>query len=113
MKNRSSPSIIFGLLAVGSIFTASSLAAQQPAARAYKRDVPAELLAQATISEDSARAVALARVPGSTVKALELEREHDLLIWSFDLTVAGNPGIEEVEVDALTGKIVTVEHEKN
>jgi len=35
------------------------------------------------------------------------------LIWSFDLTVAGKPGVEEVEVDALTGKIVGVEHEKD
>ena len=52
-------------------------------------------------------------MPGSAVKALELEREHGLLIWSFDLTVAGKPGIEEVEVDALTGKVVSVEHEKN
>ncbi len=57
--------------------------------------------------------VAMARVPGSTVAALELEREHGLLIWSFDLMVAGKPGIEEVEVDALTGKIARVEHEKN
>jgi len=27
--------------------------------------------------------------------------------------VAGKPGIEEVEVDALTGKIVGVAHEKS
>jgi uncharacterized membrane protein YkoI len=113
MKNRSITSITLGFLAVLSIVTVGSLAAQQPAARAYKRDVPAELLSQAKISEDSARIVALARVPGSRVKALELEREHGLLIWSFDLTVAGKPGIEEVEVDALNGKIAGVEHEKN
>jgi uncharacterized membrane protein YkoI len=111
MKNRSITSITFGLLAVLSIVTVRGLAAQQPAARAYKREVPAELLSQTKISEDSARAVALARVSGSAVKALELEREHGRLIWSFDLTVAGKPGIEEVEVDALTGKIVSVEHE--
>jgi uncharacterized membrane protein YkoI len=111
MKNRSITSITFGLLAVLSIVQVGGLAAQQPAAPAYKRDVPAELLSQTKISEDSARAVALARVPGSAVKLLELEREHGLLIWSFDLAVAGKRGIEEVEVDALTGKIVSVEHE--
>ena len=113
MKNRSITSITFDLVAVLSIVTVGGLAAQQPATRTYKRDVPAELLSQAKVSEDSARIVALARVPGSTVKALELEREHGLLIWSFDLTVAGKPGIEEIEVDGLTGKIASVEHEKN
>ena len=113
MKNRTLTSIPFGLAAVWSIVTVGGLAAQQPAARAYKREVPAALLSQTKISEDSARTVALARVPGSAVKALELEREHGLLIWSFDLTVAGKQGIEEVEVDALTGKVVSVEHENN
>jgi uncharacterized membrane protein YkoI len=113
MKNRTLTSITFGFAAVLSIVTVGGLAAQQPAARAYKREVPAALLSQTKISEDSARTVALERVPGSAVKALELEREHGLLIWSFDLTVAGKPGIEEVEVDALTGKVVSVEHEKN
>ena len=113
MKDRSIISITLGVVAVLSLVTVGGLAAQQPAARAYKRDGPAELLSQAKISEDSARAVALARVPDSAVKMLELEREHGLLIWSFDLTVAGKQGIEEVEVDALAGKIVGVEHEKN
>lgn len=113
MKNRILTSITFGLAAVLSGVTVGGLAAQQPAARAYKRDVPAELLSQTRISEDSARTIALKRVPGSAVKALELEREHGLLMWSFDLTVAGKPGVEEVEVDALTGKIVAVEHEES
>ena len=113
MKHRTLTSTPFGLAAVWSIVTVGGLAAQQPAARAYNREVPAALLSQTKISEDSARTVALARVPVSAVKALELEREHGLLIWSFDLTVAGKPGIEEVEVDALTGKVVSVEHEKN
>jgi uncharacterized membrane protein YkoI len=107
MTNRS---IILALLLACAIAT-RTLAAQHPATPPYKRDVPGKLLPQAKISEDSARA--LARVPGSTVKALELEREHRHLIWSFDLTVAGKPGIEEVNVDALTGKVVSVVHEKN
>jgi uncharacterized membrane protein YkoI len=113
MKNRSITSITLGLVAVLSMITVRGLAAQQPAAPAYKREVPAALLAQTKISEDSARTIALKRIPGGAVKALELEREHGLLIWSFDLAVAGKPGIEEVEVDALTGKIVGVAHEKS
>jgi uncharacterized membrane protein YkoI len=93
------------------VLGAAGLAAQQPAAPTYKRDVPAKLLAQTKVTEDSARSLALARVPGSAVKELELEREGGRLIWSFDLVVAGKPGIDEVNVDALTGKIVGVEHE--
>ncbi len=103
------------ILACVSVAPAGRLAAQQPAAQqraaAYKRNVPAALLAKAKITEDSARALALGRVPHATVTEVELEEEHGSLVWSFDLTVAGKPGIEEVNVDALTGKIVGVEHE--
>jgi len=77
--------VALGLAATLSGITGAHLAAQQsPAAAAYKRDVPARLLAQTKISEDSARTVALARVPGATVTALELEREGGRLIWSFE-----------------------------
>jgi uncharacterized membrane protein YkoI len=37
--------------------------------------------------------------------------EDGALIYSFDLSIAGKPGIEEVHVDAKTGKILSVEHE--
>jgi uncharacterized membrane protein YkoI len=97
-------------LVLASVAPAARLAAQQPAA-AYQRKVPATRLAQAKITEDSARALALAKVPHATIKEVELEQEHGALVWSFDLVVAGKPGIEEVNVDALTGKIVSVEHE--
>jgi hypothetical protein len=63
------------------------------------------------IKEADARATALARVPNSTVKAEELEREGERWIYSYDLTVPGKSGIEEVNVDANTGKVVAVEHE--
>ena len=33
------------------------------------------------------------------------------LIYSFDIKVAGKSGIEEVAVDAMTGKVLVVEHE--
>jgi uncharacterized membrane protein YkoI len=102
--------VLVASVAPGTRFAAQQPAAQQPAA-AYKRNVPAALLAQAKITEDSARAVALARVPHATVQEIELEQEHGSLVWSFDLAVPGKPGIEEVNVDAVTGKIVSVEHE--
>ena len=82
------------------------------ASPAYKREVPRRLLARTKISEDSARAIALARMPGAAVQALELENEHGHLIWSWELKLAGKTGIEEVNVDALDGHVVGVEHEE-
>ncbi|MGE5759939.1 MAG: PepSY domain-containing protein [Gemmatimonadota bacterium] len=105
-------------LATALILAGGSTAAQQPtadtghkAAPTYKREVPDSLRAQAKVSEDSARGLALARTAGGTVQALELEREHGKLIWSFAIKLAGRPGITEVNVNALDGTIVGVEHE--
>jgi hypothetical protein len=63
------------------------------------------------ISMEAARKTALHRVPGATVKKEELEKEHGKLIYSFDLSVPGKTGIDEVQVDAMTGKVLSVEHE--
>jgi len=71
----------------------------------------AKLKAAAKISDDSARAVAMATVPGGVIQSAELEREHGKLIYSFDMKVAGKSGIEEVNVDAINGKLVAHEHE--
>lgn len=84
-------------------------AATQPAPKLSKSE--AALRAQAKVTEDAARATALAAVPNATVKSAELEKEKGKLVWSFDLSVAGKKGVEEVQVDALTGKIVSKEHE--
>jgi uncharacterized membrane protein YkoI len=69
------------------------------------------LAARAKISEATAQATALASVPGGRVKAHELEIEKGVLIYSFDIAVAGRPGIEEVNVNALDGSIVATQHE--
>ncbi|MDQ6612096.1 MAG: PepSY domain-containing protein [Gemmatimonadota bacterium] len=69
------------------------------------------LLKQATITADAATASALAKVPNGKIKAAEIEEEKGKLIYSFDITVAGKKGIEEVAVDAKTGVVLSVEHE--
>src|SRR5512142_2028007 len=69
--------------------------------KAKKTETEADLMKEAKISKDSATAIALARVPGATVKSAELEREKGKLIWSFDLTTAGKTGIDEVHVNAI------------
>ena len=65
----------------------------------------------AKVSLDSARATALAQVPNGKVESEELEKEHGKLIYSFDLKVPGKSGVEEVQVDAMTGKLVNTHHE--
>jgi uncharacterized membrane protein YkoI len=62
------------------------------------------------ISETRARQIAQARVPGAPVKDVDLETENGVLVWQVDLDTEGS-GHEEVLVDALTGKVLRVEHE--
>lgn len=71
-----------------------------------------QLEAKARISKADAQATALTKVPNGTVKDCELEREHGKLIWSFGFTTPDSKDITEVNVDAITGAIVNVEHEK-
>lgn len=72
----------------------------------------AKLMAQAKISQTDAQAKASARVPNGTVKESEIEKEHGKLIWSFDMATPDSTDITEVNVDAMTGEIVSVEKEK-
>jgi len=76
-----------------------------------RSDVPADLAKQAKISLETARATALAKVPNGEVRSEELEKEHGKLIYSFDIAVPGKSGIQEVNVSAITGKVIGVHHE--
>ena len=66
---------------------------------------------KAKILEATARATALALVQGGTVKSSELEHEHGKLIYSFDITQPGSSGVEEVQISAISGKLVARHHE--
>ena len=68
-----------------------------------------KLAKQAKITRERAQEVVLKRAPG-TVESAELEREHGKLVYSFDIR---NPRgtITEVQVSAITGRVVRVEHE--
>lgn len=67
--------------------------------------------AKAKISMKTARATALAQVPGGKIRKAELEREKGKRIYSFDIGVPGKSGIEEVQIDATDGSVVSVVHE--
>jgi len=69
------------------------------------------LESEAKVSRAEAERIALEKAPGGTVKEAELEREHGKLIWSFDISKPGTSDITEVQVDAKTGAVVSVENE--
>ena len=65
--------------------------------------------AHGKITMEQARATALKRAPGN-VESSELEREHGKLVYSFDIRNSKGT-ITEVQVSAITGRVVRVEHE--
>jgi uncharacterized membrane protein YkoI len=79
--------------------------------KVQKEESQATLMKEAKVSEATARATALAQVPNGSVKSSEIERENGKLIYSFDITVPGKTGIEEVNVNAIDGSVVGREHE--
>jgi uncharacterized membrane protein YkoI len=97
--------------------TLASLAAIVVAATAahaqstYKREIPDSLAAKTKITEAVASATAQKRFPKGAIQSVELEREDGHLKYSYDMATPGKPRIDEVDVDALTGKIIAVEHE--
>ena len=71
----------------------------------------AKLMAEAKVSRADAEKTALAKAPNGTIKEGELEKENGKLVWSFDITTPDTKDITEVNVDAITGEVVSVEKE--
>jgi uncharacterized membrane protein YkoI len=101
---------------------ASGHAARTKAAPKWKGTVAvkgkhseAELAQMAKVSETDAEKTALAAVKAKNKKVAdhELEVENGFLIYSFDVKVAGKPGIEEILVDAGSGKVLAHQHESD
>ena len=100
------------LTTVALVAVLAASGATSASAQAGKKEDAAAMKKEAKISLASARRTALALVPGGTVKASELEREKGKLIYSFEIATKGRSGIDEVNVDAITGKVVGgIEHE--
>ena len=94
-----------------------TLVAQKPSNQAgsqqgvtIKAEKP-EYSSQAKITSQVAVDSALARVPGGQIHEGELEKDHGRLVYSFDVLVPHRQGVEEVQVDARSGKVVSVKHE--
>ena len=80
-------------------------------ANADSHDTQSKLMAEAKVGRPEATTAALARVPDGAVKSAELEKENGALIWSFDMTRPGTRDVSEVHVDAMSGKVLSVEKE--
>ena len=73
----------------------------------------ADTKARAKVNEKAARATALAEVKtaGATISSGGLEVEDGCLLYTYDVKVPGRGGIEEVIIDAGSGKVLGVDHE--
>ena len=91
---------------------AAAFAATQSAAQGVtvKEDKPG-LLKKAKITAEAATKSAQAKVPKGKIVSAEIEEEKGKLIYSFDIKTEGKSGIDEVNVDAISGKVLGVEHE--
>ena len=102
---------IASLFVLASALAANAVDAQTTtAARPMKEEKPG-LLAHARVTPDSARRLAVAQVANGVIYEEEIEEEHGKLVYSFDIKVRGRRGVEEVQIDALSGAMVSHEHE--
>ena len=62
----------------------------------------------AKVGREEAARTALAKVPRGKIEAAELEKENGRTVWSFDISNPKSADITEVQVDAVSGKIVSV-----
>lgn len=98
-------------LAAVAVFASAAVAGAQAPAHRQKPETQADLQKEAKMTMADARAMALRTVPNAHIKAGEIEREGGKLIYSFDMKVAGKSGIDEVNIDAMTGTLVGKQHE--
>ena len=110
MKTTRGISILAAAVALALVASPSSAQVAKPAAPA-KRETMKQLKAEAKVTEKAARVTALAQVPGGHVRKHELERENGKLVYSFDIATKGKTGIDEVQIDAVTGAVVSNTHE--
>jgi uncharacterized membrane protein YkoI len=99
------------MIPLAAIALAAAGAGAQAPRHHKKTETQVELQKEAKMTMADARAMALREVPNSTIKDGEIEREGGKLIYSFDMKVAGKTGIDEVNIDAVTGKLVSHQHE--
>lgn len=102
----------FGRILVAAVVVAAASACEAGEKGEIEEETPG-LAAQAEVDGETARTTALARVVGGEIVGAELEQEDGRLVYSFDIKVEGKAGIEEILVDAVSGDIISQEHESD
>ena len=97
---------------IGSALAASLLAGCVSEKHEHQQAKQSKLMAEAKVSKADAGKAALARVPNGTIKEGELEKEHGKLQWSFDVVMPDTKDIMEVNIDAMTGDVISVDKER-
>ncbi len=98
------------LLTTAVLLAVSATAALSQQVPTVKEESPG-LQAKAKVPPAQALQIAMTKVPNGVLQEAEIEQEGGKLVYSFDIKVTGKSGSEEVEVDAMTGKVLSVEHE--
>lgn len=98
----------FSLLLTAGLL-AGCMTEKDEAEHAPKKDPKqAKLMEQAKVSKEDAQKIALTKIPNGTIKEGELEKEHGKLQWSFDITTPDSKDVMEVNIDAITGEVISV-----
>ena len=63
------------------------------------------------LSQADAEKIALSKVPGGVIETAKLETENRKQIWSVDVKMPKTKNITEIHINALTGKIISVQIE--
>ena len=99
------------IIPLAALALSATVAGAQKPKHHKKVETQAELQKEAKMTMADARAMALKDVPGAKIQAGEIEREGGKLIYSFDMKTPGKSGIDEVNIDAMTGTLVAKQHE--
>ncbi len=105
---------LYGLwcaLSVGAVLSLPGQAYENCAMRPPKGATEAQLAELANISRAVAQEIALNEIQspaGKTVQSAQLQVARGCLIWSFAVRVAGQAGVQEVHLDADTGRVISV-----
>ena len=100
--------------AFAALTMAGTAAAMNCTIHPKKGATQSQLEGMTKVSKETAQEAAVASLKSSVAPASvesELEVEHGCLIYSFDIGLPKGTGVEEVSVDAGTGKVLTHHHE--
>ena len=104
--------LVIGSLIAALAITTGTSAATKCSIHPSKDATDAQLASLAKVSQADAEKSGLARVKSpATVVGSALQAEQGCLVWALVVKVTGKSGMQEVKVDAGTGKVLSAKHE--